>query len=397
MQFLRGEWSGATSPAPASPKGARAGGSLGGCHRPLMTKRALKANGYGGRWHIGSFFSGLKRFCGSTLTGCRRAMTFQTPSKTRLCLFSKKTTHPATSRAPIHQMRHCPFPRFVLILALALCAHVSHAEPPAPEVTVSGHGELREDAPTGVTGRPEWTGARRFSGTRVYIQQELWEAGVESWWRIKKHRDGTISNRLLEEVEIGLPWRMQLDLYNDIEGNQHGDFHYQSFNVELRWALADWGKIWGNPTLYGEYKFADAHWGPDVYEFKVLFGDQLAQRWHWGVNFVWEAETGGEREQEFQITGGLSYTVIDSRLGVGVECLYDRDTVAGGRSSPANQFNIGPSVQYRVTGNLHIDLSCMFGTNHDSDRVIGFLVVGYDFGPGSHSKRIYTPVSGRQN
>ena len=68
-----------------------------------------------------------------------------------------------------------------------------------------------------------------------------------------------------------------------------GDFHYQSFNVELRWALADWGKIWGNPTLYAEYKFADEHWGPDVYEFKLLLGDQFAPRWHWGVNFVWEA------------------------------------------------------------------------------------------------------------
>ena len=98
-----------------------------------------------------------------------------------------------------------------------------------------------------MTGRPEWTSARRFTGTRVYIQQEPWEAGVESWWRLKNHRDGTISHRLLEEVEIGLPWRMQLDLYNDIEGDQRGRFHDQSFNVELRWALADWGKIWGNP------------------------------------------------------------------------------------------------------------------------------------------------------
>jgi len=49
----------------------RADGTLGGCYRPLMTKRALKANGYGRRWHIESFFSGLKRFCGSTLNARR--------------------------------------------------------------------------------------------------------------------------------------------------------------------------------------------------------------------------------------------------------------------------------------------------------------------------------------
>ncbi len=284
-----------------------------------------------------------------------------------------------------------------------------------PETTTTGFGSvLSESTPIGVTGRPEWTSARRFPGTRVYLQQEPWEVGIESWWRIKNHRDGTLSHRLLEEVEIGLPYRMQLDLYNDIEGNQEGRFHCQSFNVELRWALFDWGKVWGNPTLYAEYKFADHHWGPDVYETKLLLGDQFAQRWHWGVNFVWEAETGGEREQEFQIAGGLSYSVIDGKLGVGVEFLYDHDTVKGGRSTPANQFSIGPSIQWRVTRHWHVDLSCMFGTSNDSDRQIGFLVIGYDFGgSGGHAEKAgnaaknylpaagradhFTPVSGRHN
>jgi hypothetical protein len=256
---------------------------------------------------------------------------------------------------------------------------------------------LSEETPIGATGRPEWTGARRFPGTRVFIQKEPWEVGLESWWRLKHGRDGSIHHRLLEEVEIGLPGRLQLDLYNDIEGDRTGAFHYQSFNVEMRWALADWGVIWGNPTLYTEYKFAQAHWGPDVYEFKLLLGDQIASRWHWGVNFVWEAETGGEREQEFQVTGGLSYTLIDGRLGIGVEAFYDHDTVAGGRGTPAHQFAIGPSLQLRVTDRIHVDLTCMFGTNQDTERQIGYLVIGCDFGPGGHSERVYTPVSGQRN
>ena len=198
-------------------------------------------------------------------------------------------------------------------------------------------------------------------------------------------------------MEIGLPGRLQLDLYADIEGNQEGRFHGQSFNVELRWALADWGKIRGNPTFYGEYKFADPHWGPDVYEFKLLLGDQIAPRWHWDVNFVWEAETGWDREQEFQITGGLSYTLIDGKVGIGVEAFYDHDTVKGGRGNPANQFAIGPSVQFRLTKNLHVDINCLFGTNNDTERQIAYLVIGYDFGPGGHSEQQYTPVSGQRN
>ncbi len=300
-------------------------------------------------------------------------------------------------------------PRFLLpSTLLALLSATALPATPAtrmPETTSTAFSSvLSEETPIGVTGRPEWTSARRFPGTRVYLQQEPWEAGVESWWRLKHHRDGTLSHRLLEEVEIGLPYRMQLDLYNDIEGDQTGRFHYQSFNVELRWAIFDWGKVWGNPTLYAEYKFADSHWGPDVYETKLLLGDQLAPRWHWGVNFVWEAETGGEREQEFQITGGLSYSVIDGKLGIGVEFLYDHDTVKTGRSTPANQFSIGPSIQYRVTENWHVDLSCMFGANDETDRQIGFLVIGYDFGgPTGHaekagsSEKNYTPVTDRSD
>ena len=267
-----------------------------------------------------------------------------------------------------------------------------------PETTSTAFSSvLSEDTPIGVTGRPEWTSARRFTGTRVYIQQEPWEAAVESWWRLKNHRDGTESHRLLEEIEIGLPHRMQLDLYNDVEGDQKGHFHYQSFNIELRYALADWGQVWGNPTFYGEYKIADHQWGPDVYELKLLLGDQFLSRWHWGVNFVWEAETGGDREFEFQIPIGLSYSVIDGKLGVGVEVLYDHDTIKGERGHPAHQFNIGPSVQWRVTPHLHIDISCQWGTNNSSDREIGWLIVGYDFGPGGHSERAYVPTSGRQN
>ena len=287
------------------------------------------------------------------------------------------------------------------LLTLIPAATLVAVDPPTtrlPETTTTAFTSvLSENTPIGDTGRPEWTSARRFTGTRVYIQQDPGEVGIESWWRLKNHRDGTASHRLLEEVEIGLPYRMQLDLYQDIEGDEKGRFHYQSFNVELRYALADWGKIWGNPTFYGEYKIADHHWGPDVYEVKLLLGDQFLSRWHWGVNFVWEAETAGDREYEFQIPAGLSYALIDGKLSVGVEALFDRDTVKGERAHPALQFNVGPSIQWRPTPRTHVDFSCQWGTNDSSDREILWVIVGYDFGRGGHAERGYTPVNGRQN
>ena len=44
-----------------------ADGSLGGVYRAEMTDQTLKKAGYGRRWHIESFFSGLKRMTGSAL------------------------------------------------------------------------------------------------------------------------------------------------------------------------------------------------------------------------------------------------------------------------------------------------------------------------------------------
>ena len=50
-----------------------ADGSLGGVYRVEMTDQTLKKAGYGRRWHIESFFSGLKRMTGSALTARKDA------------------------------------------------------------------------------------------------------------------------------------------------------------------------------------------------------------------------------------------------------------------------------------------------------------------------------------
>jgi len=54
----------------------RADGTFGGRYRSKMTKRRLKKRGYGRRWHIESFISGLKRTMGSTLAARKPASMF---------------------------------------------------------------------------------------------------------------------------------------------------------------------------------------------------------------------------------------------------------------------------------------------------------------------------------
>lgn len=257
----------------------------------------------------------------------------------------------------------------------------------ATTTTTSG---LREEQPTDATGRPEWTNARRFGTTRVYIQKAPWEVGVEQWWRYRYKRDNSSISRLSSEIEIGLPYRMQLDLYYDMEVDGDGRSRTEDFAFELRYALADWGKLPLNPTLYAEYKIVPE--GADVFEAKLLLGDQFGEGWHYGINFVYEKQIGDDRESEFQVVAGLSKTILDGRLGLGAEFKYDLASVHGERSTPEHIFLLGPSIQWRPTDHIHVDMTALFGLNQDSPRNECYLIVGYDFGKKDGA---YTPISNR--
>jgi len=53
------------------PATCRSDGTLGGTYRSKMSKTKLKRSGYGNRWQIESFFSGLKRTTGSALSALK--------------------------------------------------------------------------------------------------------------------------------------------------------------------------------------------------------------------------------------------------------------------------------------------------------------------------------------
>jgi len=250
-----------------------------------------------------------------------------------------------------------------------------------PEVTVKGEmPQLDEEKAIGPQAQPEWTTRRRFSTTRVYLQKQPWEIGFEQWWRGRFFRDGSAGHLVEEELELGLPYRAQLDLYENwmIDGRRRARHH--DVAVELRYALADWGKIPLNPTLYGEWKFVDRTQGPDVYELKLLLGEQLAPRWHWAFNGILEQEVGKTRATEWAFNQGLSYTMIDSKLSAGLEMEFNHETTKTSRGHPEIRFLLGPSLQWRPTPRFHVDLVPLGGLTHDSPRVEAFVVFGIDFG-----------------
>ncbi len=294
-----------------------------------------------------------------------------------------------------------PYSLMALLLAagLSLAPALRGAEQPTtlPTVTTTGQdaSAIGLFDPVGPYGQPEWTEHRRFANTRVYLQQEPWSVGFEQWWRARTFDDAQPYHRFLEELEIGLPYRFQLDLYYNW-AHDGGGTRFDEAAVELRWAFADWGKIWGNPTLYVEYAFVNQDYGGDTLESKLLLGDDITKKLQWGLNVVYEAELTHEKAHEVRISGGLSY-VFSELFSAGVEAQWGRETVAGGRGNPEYAFEVGPSIQFRFSKRTHLDLVALFGCTNAGPKTETFVIFGYDFGNVSGNESHYHPTSGMQN
>ncbi|MEI6149943.1 MAG: hypothetical protein WCS01_12640 [bacterium] len=251
-------------------------------------------------------------------------------------------------------------------------------EYPVIQVTATRLHPLREESLIGSYEQPLWTATRRFPTTRVYVVPEG-KMEVEYWLRTTFNKDGTTSYRSLYEVEFGLPHRFQLDIYSRTDQSGKDGEIYQSEQLELRYALADWGNLPGNHTLYLEWIRHDQRDEPDQIEPKILFGGELAQRWHWGVNFVAECQTGGDLEREYQFCSGLSYAVRDYKLALGAECKAAFTDTKEDRGNFENSVLLGPSLQYRPFPQMTMNFAPLFGMTSDSPDAQVWFNTGWEF------------------
>lgn len=266
-----------------------------------------------------------------------------------------------------------------------------------PKIVVTGDhpervGWLQEEQLIGENAQPEWTTRRRFATTRVYVLPP-WQWEFEQWWRGKFSRDGDSSHRFQSEIGVGLPHRIQLDLYENAERNTEGNFHHSGIQLEGRWALAEWGQIPLNPTLYGEWKFNDED--PDAFEVKMLFGDEIATRWHWGLNLFYEQEVGGGRGSELGFSQAVSYSLQDEKLSLGLEMKLERASGPNLDGKPEVELLLGPSVQWRPCSRVHLDFVPLIGCTSDSPRVEAYIVFGFELGGGKSSSKVKAPTSTR--
>jgi hypothetical protein len=186
-------------------------------------------------------------------------------------------------------------------LTAATASLAQEAEATAVEVTGAAPGVLRQDSPVGPYGQPEWTTERAFGTSRVYVRPPG-SLSLNHLWT-PEFKDGKDEHSFREEVEIGLPYRLQLDLYQNW-GIEEGDAFYKGSSVELRYALANWNKIPLNPTLYGEWTFNDA--APDKWELKLLLGQtfgplELGRQFHLRAGDGRRTRAGGRAEQRTDV------------------------------------------------------------------------------------------------
>jgi hypothetical protein len=247
--------------------------------------------------------------------------------------------------------------------------------PPAP-------GSLREEQRIGSYGQPRWTATRRFPGTRVYVVP-AGTLGVEWWLEDKQSlaHSRDVRYRSQYEFEMGLGHRLQLDLYLQTEQDGHQQpLRIGAEKVELRYALADWGKIPLNPTLYAEFVRYDG--GPPSVELKALFGEELAAHWHMGFNLVWEHWLGGDLTNEYALTTGISYSLVDQRFALGAEVKLETVDHSGDRFA-FDEWEVlaGPSVAWSPVPPMHVLFAPLFGNEKAGANTPLFeptVVVGWE-------------------
>jgi hypothetical protein len=261
-----------------------------------------------------------------------------------------------------------------------------------PMVVVRDSEPLKEEELVGPNQQPEWTTQRRFATTRIYVLPP-WQVEFEQWWKGKFPKHGKATHLFQSEISVGLPYRFQLDVYENLEKPATQGLRHQGNQVEVRYAFAEWGKIPLNPTLYGEWKF-NSH-DPDAYEIKLLLGEDLAPGWHWGFNAFYEQEVGGGRESEVGASMAVSRVLLDEKLSIGVEMNLERASGPNFDGKPEVEFLIGPSLQWRPIPRMHLDLVPLFGTTHDSPAVEAFVIFGIDLGRGTKSSEVLAPASVR--
>lgn len=161
------------------------------------------------------------------------------------------------------------------------------------------------------------------------------------------------------------------------QDDDQGAKGFDEQKVEMLWAFGDWDERWGDPTAHIEG--AAKNGAPDAVEAKLLLGGEVSEGWHRGANLVFERETAGDLETNYEVTGGLSHTIVDQKFSLGAEVKAAMADVQSDRGNFSEELLLGPTLQYRPMPRAHVDVAALAGLTDDSpDAKLTFLF-GWEF------------------
>ena len=226
----------------------------------------------------------------------------------------------------------------------------------------------------GLEAEPRWATRRMFTLTRMgTVPDGL--VDLEGWFTQDHEKHGNPGfEQLTYELEMGLPWRCQVDLFQvQTKTGRQGTLDPDESGIELDHMLANWGVIPGNPTLHAEYSVVGSDYSH--LELGVLLGGSLPERVFWGANLRCEITTGGDREHDWTASGACGYSV-SSRLTVGMEGQLEDDDVAGSRGHFQSSVQLGPAIQFRPNARIHLNGECQFGVDRLAPEAVYTVIVG---------------------
>src|SRR3954447_14586182 len=308
-------------------------------------------------------------------------------------------------------------PRSILAICCAglifLTSNHSALAQATTESDIVGTGE---EVPSAY-GAPPGLSRSRFSNTTQAYVLPPWSFFFGELFEGQGFRHGPPDYLFTQEIEMGLPWRINVAAEAGFE-RFNGGGGAQTVSLEARWALADWNKIPLNPTIFAEYKFGvgtirheevpppSAGGGeeeeeggppkvPDAYEVRLLLAQEFFERVEWAMNWFFEKENTGDRGREWGFSQAALTPVLlpNERLKVGIEMLYKNVTTKDTRGDALNSFVIGPTIAWKPTAQTRLDISPLFGCTHDSPVADVFVAFSWLF--GAERAEAEAPVSSR--
>lgn len=269
-------------------------------------------------------------------------------------------------------------------------------------ITVNGTETGEEFEEPGGYGQPQWAERSRASATTKLYVLSPFEVFVGVVTESDFLRHGNALHDLTQEIEVGLPSRFELDFENHL-GIAGGRIGETEASAAARYALAAWGKIPLNPAISATYQFgtgdhladrfdqADRRQS-DGYELRLLLGQEFVPRLQWAANVFFQHELGSGHDRQIGFTQDIAYLAIADKLEVGAEMRYTNASRRTEHRAPANEFVIGPSINWKPNLHTVVSVAPLFGCTPASPDAAILASISLEFG-GGESKTV--PVKAR--